>query len=127
MRVHVLVSAGTALVIVLACSSSPRYPACNRDDQCAVSGKHDYCVDGKCVYCRTGADCGDRERCRQGKCEADPDAPPLRALDAGEDGEADGSADEDAGAEEPPEEEEESPRGSQRHVLPRGVRRFLRP
>jgi hypothetical protein len=112
-RAHVLVSAGAALVIALACSSSPRYPACNRDDQCAVSGKHDYCVDGKCVYCRTGGDCADRERCRKGKCETDPDAPPLRALDAGDDA--------------PTEDDEESPRGSQRHVLPRGVRRFLRP
>jgi len=126
MRALVVSSLVTAVAIAVACSSAPRYPACSRDDQCAVSGKHDYCVDGKCVYCRTGADCADRERCRQGKCEADPDAPPPRALDAGDDGEADASADEDASENENDDDDDRRP-ASQRHVLPRGVRRYLRP
>ncbi len=124
MRSLVISSAVTAVAIAVACSSSPRYPACNRDDQCAVSGKHDYCVDGKCVYCRTSSDCADRERCRQGKCESDPDAPAIRALDAGDDAAADASED-DAG--EGQESDDESPRRGQRQILPRGVRRYLRP
>ena len=114
----------TAVAVAASCSSAPRYPACNRDDQCAVSGKHDYCVDGKCVYCRTSSDCADRERCRQGKCESDPDAPPIRALDAGDDA-TDSASEEDAG--EPEETDDESDRRPQRQILPRGVRRFLRP
>ncbi len=133
MRPFAVLAAGASLALAMAigaesgCSSSSgaRYPACERDDQCAVSGKHDYCVGGKCVYCRTGADCADRERCRVGKCEADPDAPPMRSLDAGDD--ADDADTEDADASELPDDEEERAAPSQRHVLPRGVRRFLRP
>ena len=86
--------------VAIACSShAPKYPACQHDDQCAVGGRHDYCVSGKCAYCRTTVDCGARERCRAGACEADPDAPPLpeAGADAGADAEdeAGGSEDEE--------------------------------
>ena len=111
--------------VLVTCSSAPKYPACERDEQCAVSGKHDYCLGGKCVYCRVSTDCADRERCRAGKCETDPNAPLPRALDAGDDADTDGSADEDAGDEK--ETDDEAPAASPRHVLPRGVRRYLRP
>jgi len=101
-----------------ACSSSPRYPACDHDSQCASGGRHDYCVASRCVYCRTAADCDERQRCSAGRCEADPNAPPL--ADAGSDAEPD--ADGEAGTG-----EDEAPPESPRHVLPPGVRRYLRP
>ncbi len=94
--------AGAVVGAVIACSSgAPKYPACQTDEQCAVGGHHDYCVAGRCAYCRTSVDCGDRERCRSGACEPDPDAPPVP--EAGADAEAN-----DAGAEEPGEGEEPS-------------------
>jgi hypothetical protein len=113
-----------AFALFIACSSAgPRYPACERDDQCALSGKHDYCVAGKCVYCRTEIDCGERERCRAGKCEVDPNAP-IPRLDAGSDAEdADAEPDDDANTEPT----EPTERAAPPHVIPRGVRRFLRP
>jgi hypothetical protein len=110
------------VVVVVACSSELRFPACERDDQCVVKNQHDYCVSGTCMYCRTSSDCADRERCRSGKCEVDPNAPLPR--DAGAD-----ASDEDASDEEdasPPDEEESRSRSTP-HVIPRGVRRFLRP
>ncbi len=77
-----------ALVIgaVWACSSKPNYPKCTRDQDCAVLGKHDYCVVGACVYCRTTIDCGDREMCRAGACSLDPD---LQPKDGGDDAQPD--------------------------------------
>ncbi len=110
-----------AIGVAIACSSGARYPACERDEQCAVSGKHDYCLGGKCVYCRTTADCGDRQRCRAGKCEVDPDAPPPRLVDAGEDA-SEADAEPEAG-----DVDDDAPPESPRHVLPRGVRRYLHP
>lgn len=62
---------------VAGCSSKPVYPACRSDEGCAADARHDYCVAGRCVQCRTAIDCGDRERCREGRCESDPDAPPV--------------------------------------------------
>lgn len=132
----VALAGGAALALAIACSSSAsKYPACEQDLQCAVNGRHDYCLDGRCVYCRTGADCGERERCRVGKCETDPDAP-LPKLDAGGDGDAD-TDDDDSGSPAAPTEEEDddgerlrSRSGSSRtpsRVIPRGVRRFLHP
>ena len=119
-------AAAAALVFAAfgpACSSSARYPACERDQQCAVGAKHDYCVGGRCVYCRSAVDCGEREMCRAGECKPDPNAPPPPVLDAGEDGETDeaGSAEDDAG-ESQVDDEPAPPR-----ILPRGVRRILRP
>ncbi len=129
----VALAAGATLAVAIACSSSAlKYPACERDLQCAVGGRHDYCVDGRCVYCRTGSDCGDRERCRAGKCEADPNAPPPK-LDAGDDADADTDEDDSGAPPTPVEEDDEGPRqrsGSSRspsRVIPRGVRRFLHP
>ena len=114
----------TGILVVLACSSTPKYPACQRDEQCAVSGKHDYCVAGKCVYCRASTDCADRERCRAGKCETDPDLPPPRALDAGDDA-AEAGDDDDAAAEAPDDDTDRAPVNPRQ--MPRGVRRYLRP
>jgi hypothetical protein len=122
------------LSVALACSSAPRYPACDRDEQCAVSGKHDYCVataaGRTCSYCRTSADCADRERCRVGKCEVDPDAPPPKALDAGDDAECDAGEWDDCGApaeEAGTKEDDNAPAESPRHVLPQGIRRYFHP
>jgi len=128
MRALVLVfgAAALGLAVAAACSSAaPRYPACARDDQCAVAHEHDYCVEGRCVACRTAVDCGDREMCRAGRCKPDPNAPPPPVLDAGDDAEDDASADDDAG--EPNQDEQQAPPESPRHVLPRGVRRFFGP
>ena len=126
MRRAVAAAAGIALVI--ACSSTPKYPACTRDEQCAVSGKHDYCVAGACVYCRTSTDCGDRQRCRAGKCETDPDLPPPKANDAGDDAADDGGdTDDDAGTEAPEDESSEQRPSTSPRTLPRGIRRYLRP
>lgn len=126
------------LGVALECSSAARYPTCERDDQCAVKGKHDYCVStdppeagrrdhkpGRCVYCRTATDCSDRQRCRSGKCEADPNAPPLVVPDAGEDADEEAGEDDEAGTgnEDESDKENESPA----RIIPRGVRRFLRP
>ena len=119
-----LLGAG-GIVLGIACSSAAKYPKCERDDQCAVSGKHDYCVAGACVYCRTSTDCSDRERCRAGKCENDPDLPPPRALDAGDDA-AEAGDDEDSGTEEPEGDESERAPVNPRQ-MPRGIRRYLRP
>jgi hypothetical protein len=69
-------------LLALACKR-PAYPLCDRDEACAVGPRHDYCVDGHCVLCRSATDCGDRERCREGKCEADPNAPAPPSPDAG--------------------------------------------
>ena len=69
-------------------------------------------------------DCADRERCRTGKCENDPDLPPPRALDAGDDA-ADASEDEDAAPEEPEEDTDRAPVNPRQ--MPRGIRRYLRP
>lgn len=129
MRAFAALSAAAALglAIAVACSSpAPIYPACARDDQCAVRGRHDYCVGGRCVYCRTSVDCGDREMCAAGTCKPDPNAPPPPVLDAGSDGEDDGSAEAEAG-EDDETNEDPSPPESPRHVLPRGVRRFFHP
>jgi hypothetical protein len=83
--------------VAIACSShGPKYPACQHDDQCAVGGRHDYCVDGKCAYCRTSIDCGARQRCRSGACETDPDAPPLPEAGTEAGGDA-GKAEDEAG------------------------------
>ena len=111
-------------LVAIACSSAVRYPACNRDEECSVSGKHDYCVSGKCVYCRTAVDCGDRQRCTAGRCEADPNAPPP-VVDAGDDGATDASDEETEEVTPPPADEEHGE--SHQHILPRGVRRYLRP
>lgn len=70
-----VVAFAAALLVGAACASKPVYPACKNDDGCAKGERHDYCVSGTCTQCRTAIDCGDRERCRGGKCEADPDAP----------------------------------------------------
>ena len=119
-------AAALGLAVAAACSSAaPRYPACARDDQCAVGQKHDYCVEGRCVACRTAIDCADREMCRAGQCKPDPNAPPPPVLDAGDDADDDGSADDEAG--EPMPEQEQAPPESPRHVLPRGIRRFFGP
>ncbi len=118
--------AGAIALVVVACSSAAKYPKCDRDDQCAVSGKHDYCVAGACVYCRTSTDCADRERCRAGKCENDPDLPPPRALDAGDDAsDAAGDEEEEASTEEPEEDTDRAP--VRPRQMPRGIRRYLRP
>ena len=93
---HRLVRFALPAAVAIACSGhAPKYPACQHDDQCAVNGKHDYCVAGKCAYCRTTVDCGDRQRCRAGGCEADPDAPPLpeAGADAGADAEEEAGED----------------------------------
>jgi Cys-rich repeat protein len=116
-----------AIALVIACSSAAKYPKCERDDQCAVKGKHDYCVAGACVYCRTSTDCADRERCRAGKCENDPDLPPPRALDAGDDGASEAGDEEEAGTEEPSSDDDDRPSPSSPRQLPRGIRRYLRP
>lgn len=71
---------------VWACSSKPAYPKCASDQDCAALGKHDYCVVGACVYCRTAIDCGDREMCRAGACSPDPN---LQLKDGGDDAEPD--------------------------------------
>jgi len=113
------------IALGIACSSAAKYPKCDRDDQCAVSGKHDYCVAGACVYCRTSTDCADRQRCRAGKCETDTDLPPPRALDAGDDA-ADAGEDDDADAEEPTDDESDRAPVNPRQ-MPRGIRRYLRP
>lgn len=119
---------GLALVVASACSSSPpRYPLCQRDEQCVHGAARDYCLEGKCVHCRTSVDCGDREMCRGGQCKPDPDAPPPPALDAGGDADDDGSAEDEAGASDENDEESQAPPESPRHVLPRGVRRFFHP
>lgn len=73
-----------AAVVGLACSATPVYPACKTDGACAHAEHHDYCVSGTCVQCRSAIDCGDRERCRGGRCESDPDAPiPPPPVEAG--------------------------------------------
>jgi hypothetical protein len=113
---------GIGVGVAFACSTA-RYPACERDEQCTVSGKHDYCVAATCVYCRTSVDCADRERCRAGQCEVDPNIPPPRALDAGDDAESDAGDDAGGGVEE----DDNAPRESPRHVLPQGIRRYLHP
>jgi Cys-rich repeat protein len=116
------------IVVGIACSSAAKYPKCERDDQCAVAKKHDYCVAGACVYCRTSTDCGDRERCRAGKCENDPDLPPPRALDAGDDASGDAAEagdDDDAGTEPPESDDDHAPVNPRQ--MPRGIRRYLRP
>jgi len=108
------------------CSSAPRFPACERDEQCVSGATHDYCVAGTCVYCRTSVDCADRQMCRAGACVLDPNAPPSPAADAGEDAD-DGSAeaaDDDAAPED--DEGDRAPDESPRR-LPRGVRRFFHP
>jgi hypothetical protein len=108
------------------CSSSPRFPSCERDDQCTTGATHDYCVDGRCVFCRTSVDCGDRQRCRAGACEPDPNAPPPPP-DAGADAEDDGSFDEDDAGDVPSDEDDHAPPESPRRILPRGIRRFFGP
>jgi hypothetical protein len=123
MRAMRRVAASSVLAIAMACSSVPKYPACDHDGQCATSGKHDYCVAGKCVYCRMSTDCGDRERCRSGKCETDPDLPPPTALDAGDDA-AEAGGDDDAGTDSD-DETDKTPVNPRQ--LPRGIRRYLHP
>ncbi len=115
------ITVAIAIAVATACSSALRFPACERDDQCVVKNQHDYCVGGTCVYCRTSTDCAERERCRGGKCEVDPNIP--IPSEAGADAADDASDEDDAEAPDP----EESRSRSTPHVIPRGVRRFLRP
>lgn len=81
-----LIFAALAIGAVWACSGKATYPRCSKDGDCAIAGKHDYCVTGACVYCRTATDCGDREMCRAGACSPDPD---LQLKDGGDDAETD--------------------------------------
>src|SRR5512139_1608220 len=74
LRATLLASASVA-ILALACGATPVYPACRSDSACVQGEHHDYCVNGTCAQCRTASDCGDRERCRSGRCESDPDAP----------------------------------------------------
>ena len=77
-------SIAVAAVALAACSATPVYPACKSDGACTKGDHHDYCVAGACAQCRTAMDCGSRERCRVGHCEADPDAPiPPDPVEAG--------------------------------------------
>jgi len=78
------------VAIAWSCSKKPAYPRCDDDGQCAVAGRHDYCVAGTCAYCRTAVDCAEREKCSAGRCEHDPLLDPP---DAGPDAEADAEAD----------------------------------
>jgi hypothetical protein len=82
--VAVAFAATAALALFGACGPKPVYPACNSDVVCNQNGHHDYCVAGACAECRTAMDCGTRQRCRAGRCEADPDAPlPPDPVEAG--------------------------------------------
>jgi hypothetical protein len=53
--------------------------------QTACVGSTPYCVDGKCVECRTNADCDDKDprtidKCEDGKCKYTPRIPRLKKM-----------------------------------------------
>ncbi len=47
---------------------SPRYPSCEKDDQCNTEGHHGVCVDHNCTECRDDKGCKTGQKCESGAC-----------------------------------------------------------
>lgn len=68
---HDRLSAPSLLAAALLASSlgacGPSYPNCDEDGDCQEG---EYCVDGLCQQCRSGADCAPGQECNNGRCDA---------------------------------------------------------
>jgi peptidoglycan-associated lipoprotein len=65
------VTAATIALAALAAACGPKYPKCNKDDQCADHGE--VCVEGSCQKCRDDKQCKPNEQCKGGRCEEKPE------------------------------------------------------
>jgi peptidoglycan-associated lipoprotein len=63
-------SVSLAFAALLA-ACGPKYPKCNKDEQCADHGE--VCVDGTCQKCRDDKQCSATEQCKGGRCEPKPE------------------------------------------------------
>lgn len=57
-----------ALIAVGGCN--PKYPACDKDEDCQRDGHNEFCVARKCQQCRATSDCSEGSECQAGKCAA---------------------------------------------------------
>jgi peptidoglycan-associated lipoprotein len=58
-----------ALVPLLSCGG-PRYPSCDKDEQCNGEGHKGVCLDHLCTECRDDTGCDANQRCKGGACVA---------------------------------------------------------
>jgi len=56
-----------AALALLPASCTPKYPKCDKDEQCK---KGEVCVNGQCQQCREDRDCPKGQRCNAGRCES---------------------------------------------------------
>ncbi len=57
-----------ALALPLSCGG-PRYPNCEKDEQCNDETHKGVCVKGLCTQCRHDADCDNGKVCKEGACK----------------------------------------------------------
>jgi peptidoglycan-associated lipoprotein len=60
-----------ALFAIGAAACGPKYPKCNKDEQCA--DHKEVCVEGMCQQCRDNTNCAEGQQCKGGRCEAKPE------------------------------------------------------
>jgi peptidoglycan-associated lipoprotein len=58
-----------ALMLLGAAACGPEYPNCDDDEDCREG---EFCVNNLCVRCRSTADCGRGQECRDGACRDIP-------------------------------------------------------
>jgi peptidoglycan-associated lipoprotein len=58
---------GAIALVGLGCGS-PKWPNCDNDEHCNADGHKGVCMNGKCVDCRTDANCGAGKECKSGQC-----------------------------------------------------------
>jgi peptidoglycan-associated lipoprotein len=57
-----------AVLAVAFSGCKPKYPKCDKDEQCAEKGE--VCVEGMCQQCRDDSTCPGGQACKAGRCEA---------------------------------------------------------
>ena len=68
---RVLLSAWATALLLAAAGCGPKYPKCDKDDQCKEKGE--VCVESQCQQCRDATQCAAGQQCNGGRCEAKPE------------------------------------------------------
>lgn len=55
--------------VLIACGG-PKYPNCETDEHCNLDGRKGFCINAKCIECKTDATCGNGRSCNAGACAA---------------------------------------------------------
>ena len=63
--------AALAAALFIACGG-PKYPACDKDEDCNTEGHKGVCVNHACVDCRSDSMCGRGYECKRGTCNKVP-------------------------------------------------------